>query len=66
MFGAKYVEVEYWLRIMKTDVVIEQLLVRGDCGNVSQFQTFCEQGVKVVKMITSDDSLSSVIWLKYC
>nr|XP_022311388.1 uncharacterized protein LOC111116689 [Crassostrea virginica] len=58
VYGAKYVEVECWLRSVKTDVVIEQLLVRGDCGNVSQFRTFCKQGVKAVKMITSDDSLS--------
>lgn len=56
VYGAEYVRVECWLRNIRSDTFIKQLLVRGNCGAASRFKQLCSQGVGFIEMMNSNDT----------
>lgn len=56
VYGAEYVRVECWLRNIRSDTFIKQLLVRGNCGAASRFKQLCSQDVGFIEMMNSNDT----------
>lgn len=58
VYGGEYVQVECWLRNIRSDTFIKQLLVRGNCGAASRFKKLCRQDVGFIEMMNSNDTFS--------
>lgn len=58
VYGAEYVQVECWLRNIRSDTFIKQLLVRENCGAASRFKQLSSQNVGFIEMMNSNDTFS--------